>query len=123
MKAYHVTFELADGPVTIAVGHDEFILKAARAAGLNLPSLCEQGWCITCAARVLEGNVEQSASRRFYKADGAAGFALLFTANPVQICAYFREQHRRCGLIVMPIACPFLVGVGASYLCRHWRPR
>ena len=80
--AYRVTFELADGPVTITVGHDEFILAAARRAGLVLPSLCEQGWCITCAAWVLEGVVDQTASRRYYRADREAGFALLCTAKP-----------------------------------------
>jgi ferredoxin len=79
---YRVTFELPDGPMTITAGCDEFILAAARRAGLDLPSLCEQGWCITCAAWVLEGKVDQSASRRFYRADRAAGFALLCTAKP-----------------------------------------
>lgn len=80
--AYQVTFELAGGAVTIEVRPDEFILAAARRAGLDLPSLCEQGWCLTCAARVLAGEVDQSASRRFYAADGAAGFALPCTAKP-----------------------------------------
>jgi ferredoxin len=79
---YRVTFEFPDGPTTIEVRHDEFILTAARAAGLTLPSLCEQGWCITCAARVLEGIVDQTASRRYYPADRAAGFALLCTGKP-----------------------------------------
>ena len=79
---FRVTWELTDGPVTIAVRPDEFLLAAARAAGLELPSLCEQGWCITCAVWVLEGEVDQSASRRFYPADRAAGFALPCTGKP-----------------------------------------
>src|SRR5205085_273653 len=66
----------------ITVREDEFILAAARAQGLDLPSLCEQGWCITCACWVLAGQVDQSASRRFYPQDRDAGFALICTGRP-----------------------------------------
>ena len=79
---YRVNILLPDGPVDIAVREDEFILAAARAQGLDLPSLCEQGWCITCACWVLEGEVDQSASRRFYPQDREAGFALICTGQP-----------------------------------------
>jgi ferredoxin len=73
---------MADGAATIMVGADEFILASARRAGLMLPSLCEQGWCITCAVRVLSGVIDQSASRRFYAQDRQAGFGLICTGRP-----------------------------------------
>ena len=79
---YNVTLELEDGPVTIRVRGDEFILAAARKAGLELPSLCEQGWCVTCAVWVLEGVVDQTSSRRYYSQDRVAGFALPCTGRP-----------------------------------------
>ena len=82
VATYRVTILLPDGPVDIAVREDEFILAAARAQGLDLPSLCEQGWCITCACWVLAGEVDQSASRRFYPQDREAGFALICTGRP-----------------------------------------
>ncbi len=70
------------GEVSVPVRDDEFILAAARRQGLELPSLCEQGWCITCAVELLEGEVDQSASRRFYQDDREAGFALICTGMP-----------------------------------------
>ena len=79
---HRVTILLPQGPVDIAVREDEFILAAARAQGLDLPSLCEQGWCITCACWVLEGEVDQAASQRFYLQDRDAGFALICTGRP-----------------------------------------
>ena len=78
---YQVAFELPDGVITITARRDEFILDAARQAGLILPSLCEQGWCLTCAVKVLSGTIDQSASTRFYKADQQAGFALICTGQ------------------------------------------
>ena len=81
-EQFAVTFDMADGAATVIVGADEFILASARRAGLMLPSLCEQGWCITCAVRVLSGVIDQSASRRFYAQDRQAGFGLICTGRP-----------------------------------------
>jgi ferredoxin len=79
---YQVVFDLPSGEVTIQVRSDEFILDAARRAGLDLPSLCERGWCMTCATRIVSGSVDQSASFRYYDADRQAGFVLICTARP-----------------------------------------
>jgi len=66
----------------VAVGEDEHVLAAARRAGLGLPSLCEQGWDLACAVRVLSGKVDNSDARRYYPEDERAGFALICTAKP-----------------------------------------
>jgi len=66
----------------VAVGEDEHILAAARRAGLVLPSLCEQGWALACAVRVLEGEWDNGDARRYYREDEGAGFALICTAKP-----------------------------------------
>jgi ferredoxin len=79
---YQVVFELPEGDITINARRDEFILDAAREAGLILPSLCERGWCLTCAVKVLSGTIDQAASTRFYEADRQAGFALICTGQP-----------------------------------------
>lgn len=79
---YDVTFVLPEGERTVRVAANEFILAAGRRAGVELPSLCEQGWCITCAVWVLEGLIDQTASRRFYEQDRAAGFGLICTGQP-----------------------------------------
>jgi ferredoxin len=82
-ESFTVEIELPDGTIrSIEVGLEEYILEAARRGGLDLPSMCEQGWCISCAARIVSGEVDQSDSLRYYKQDREAGFALLCTAKP-----------------------------------------
>jgi len=66
----------------LSVREDETILSAARADGLWLPADCQQGWCITCAARLEEGEVDMSAARRYYDSDEAAGYVLTCVAKP-----------------------------------------
>jgi ferredoxin len=81
--SYRVTFELPDGRAhSVQAGRDDHLLDAARRAGLQLPSLCEQGWDLACAVRVISGDFDQSDARRYYDADRRAGFALICTAKP-----------------------------------------
>jgi ferredoxin len=76
-------FELPDGSTrTVRCGAAEHVLDAARRAGLQLPSACEQGWDLACAVQVLEGKLDHSDSRRYYPQDEQAGFALICTAKP-----------------------------------------
>lgn len=82
-KFYRVVFDMPEGEIAITVRGDEFVLDAARQAGLVLPSLCERGWCITCAAKIVSGSIDQSAALRYYAADQQAGFALICTARPL----------------------------------------
>jgi ferredoxin len=95
---------LPDGSrACLEVREDEFILAAAYRAGLDLPSMCLQGWCITCAARVEEGEWDQSASIRYYPEDRAGGFILPCTARP---CSAMRiRTHQRQALRDHRIAC------------------
>src|SRR5712692_1298824 len=94
---FQVTFVTPDGPVTTAVAADQYLLEAAAAAGLELPFMCLQGWCTTCAGRVLEGRVDQSEALRIYPQDEAAGFVLLCSAFPrsdLRILTCQKEQLR-----------------------------
>ena len=58
------------------------ILQAADAAGLNLPSSCNAGVCTTCAAKILEGKVEQGEGMGVSPELQAQGYALLCVAYP-----------------------------------------
>ena len=68
--------------IELEVPEDQTILYAARANGVWLPADCQQGWCTTCAAKLLEGEVDQSTARRYYDVDEEAGFILPCTAKP-----------------------------------------
>jgi ferredoxin len=98
---YPVTFVTPTGEVKAEAADDEYLLDAAAAAGLELPYMCLQGWCTTCAGRLLEGRVDQSEARRFYPQDEAAGFVLLcsaFPRSPLRIQTHQKEEmraHRR----------------------------
>lgn len=67
---------------TLTVPEDETILAAAQAAGLDLPYSCSAGVCTTCAAQVLEGNVDQTDGMGVSPELQAQGYALLCVAYP-----------------------------------------
>jgi ferredoxin len=81
-RTHNIRLILPDGtePV-LQVPEDEAILVAAFRAGLDLPSKCLQGWCLSCAGHVEGGGEwDQTDSRRYYPADREAGFILPCTA-------------------------------------------
>ena len=80
--SFLVVFELEGGEAGVDVGAGEYILEAARNAGLELPSMCEQGWCTTCAVEIVDGEIDQSDSRRYFEDDRRAGFGLICTGKP-----------------------------------------
>src|SRR5581483_6956387 len=98
---YHVTFVTDHGEVQTEAGADQYLLDAAAAAGLDLPTMCLQGWCTTCAGRILAGQVDQSEALRIYPEDEAAGFVLLcsaFLRSDLRIRTNQKEElraHRR----------------------------
>lgn len=96
---FRITLILPDGRRhEIPVRSDEHVLDAALASGIDLPYSCLQGWCLTCAARVLSGSIDQSDSRRFFPEDRAEGFALLCTGKPLSDCVLetgARDEMRR----------------------------
>jgi ferredoxin len=67
---------------TIEVPEDKQILRAAGAAGLYLPTSCSAGVCTTCAAQILEGQVEQGEGMGVSPELQAQGYALLCIAYP-----------------------------------------
>lgn len=79
---YKVTFLTPEGEIPLEVAEDEYLLSAASRAGIDLPFTCLQGWCITCAGRLEEGQVDQSEACRVFPEDEAAGYVLLCSAYP-----------------------------------------
>lgn len=67
---------------TIQVPEDKIILRAAVAAGLDLPSSCNAGVCTTCAAQITEGTVEQNEGMGISPELQQKGYALLCVSYP-----------------------------------------
>src|SRR5262249_29315657 len=97
LPSHHVTFVTPQRELTVEVDADEYLLNAAMRAGLALPFSCLQGWCTTCAGKVLEGRVDQSEALRVYPEDEQAGFVLLCSAFPrtdLRILTHQKEPMR-----------------------------
>ena len=72
-----------DEKQSIEVGRSEHIWDAAFKAGIVLPAMCHQGYCLTCAGRLENGGeMDQSDSEQYYSEDREAGFVLLCTGKP-----------------------------------------
>jgi ferredoxin len=97
LPTHRVTFITADREVKVEVGEDEYLLDAAARAGLALPYSCLQGWCTTCAGKILEGRVDQTEALRVYPQDEAAGFVLLcsaFARSDLRILTQQKDELR-----------------------------
>jgi ferredoxin len=102
-SAHRVILHLPDGSQkALSVREDEHIWDAAHANGIELPSICHQGRCLTCAARlVTHGDWDSSDSVTYFPEDREAGFILLCTACPrsdLEIRTHQQfamRQHRR----------------------------
>ena len=50
--------ELTKSGVTVQCAPDQYVLDAARAAGLRLPSSCSKGLCGTCKSKLISGQID-----------------------------------------------------------------
>jgi ferredoxin len=79
---YTVQIQHEGQTYTIEVPEDKTVLGAAEEAGIDLPNSCNAGVCTTCAAKILEGTVEQSEGMGVSTELQAEGYALLCVAYP-----------------------------------------
>ena len=86
----------------LEVAEDEFILDAIEAAGLRLPVGCRYGACITCAARLIEGEVDQPNAVALKPAQVAQGYVLLCIASPRRDCRFEVGVESQRGLFLNP---------------------
>lgn len=100
---HRIKLHLRDGSIRqLEIREDQHIWDAAYAAGIELPSICHQGRCLTCAGRLLgPGDFDATDALAYFPEDRAAGFILLCTACPrshleIQTHQQFvMRQHRR----------------------------
>jgi len=82
-EVFDVVLVLPSEQRIIRVNGDTHIWDAASAAGIAMPALCHQGYCLTCAAKLEgDGELDQSDSLVYFEQDRKAGFVLLCTAKP-----------------------------------------
>jgi ferredoxin len=87
MKTYQIELVNRQHRV-IEVAEDQPILEAIEAAGLRLPVGCRYGACITCAARLIRGQVDQSRAIALKPAHVEQGYVLLCIALPQSDCQF-----------------------------------
>jgi ferredoxin len=67
----------------IECGSDQFILDAARAAGMRLPFSCTKGMCGTCKTKKLSGNVVMNHGGGIRQREIDAGMVLICCSKPL----------------------------------------
>lgn len=110
MNTHTVSVRNRDGRV-VEVSEDEFLLDALEDTGMRLPYGCRFGACLTCAASLLEGEVDQAGGRSFALRPQQEddGYVLLCVARPLSDCVidvgtrrelYINPfKHRRTGRV------------------------
>src|SRR5258708_2304786 len=73
---------------TVEVTEADVLLDALEDAGVTLPYGCRFGACVTCAARLVEGRVDQSEGVALKEAQEAMGYVLLCIAHALSDCLF-----------------------------------
>ena len=82
-----VTVTLANqGNASFEVSTHKPLLSSLRAEGIELPYGCEYGGCITCAAKLLEGTIDQRSQVALNNRQIANGYVILCVARPLSDC-------------------------------------
>lgn len=82
MTVYDVQLLHQGNTYTISVADNQTILERALEEGIELPYSCSAGVCTTCAAQVMEGEVDQGDGMGVSPALQAKGYTLLCCAYP-----------------------------------------
>jgi ferredoxin len=80
--SFQIILETPEGERHLVCGKDEYLWDAAARQGVELPSICLQGRCLTCAGKLVEGTVDQSSADSIFREDEEAGFVLLCRTQP-----------------------------------------
>jgi ferredoxin len=84
-KRFTITLANQDGQ-SYEVEGNEPLLKTLEGHGVVLPYGCRYGGCISCAAKLLSGDIDQSEGVALNGRQIAAGYVLLCVARPQSDC-------------------------------------
>ncbi len=79
-QGFKVEFKLSRR--TIEVAPDRFILAAAKAEGMRLPSSCTKGMCGTCKCKLVSGTVEMTPAGGIRQREIDQGMILICCSKP-----------------------------------------
>lgn len=85
MTTYTITLANRDDATYQVAGHRP-LLDSLRDQGVDLPYGCQYGGCITCAARLTEGSVNQKAQVALNNRQISDGYIILCVARPTSDC-------------------------------------
>lgn len=85
LRAYKVEIEHENGTTILDVEEGTTILDAALETGLELSHDCKMGVCMTCPARLVSGQIDQTAGMLDQEVKDK-GYALLCVAEPRSDC-------------------------------------
>jgi len=84
-----VTVTLANqGNASFEVSTHKPLLSSLRAAGVELPYGCEYGGCITCAAKLIDGIIDQRSQVALNNRQIANGYVILCVARAKTDCTF-----------------------------------
>jgi ferredoxin len=76
------------GGASYRVGRHRPLLDSLRDHGVDLPYGCRYGGCITCAAKLLAGAVDQRTQVALNNRQINDGYVILCVARPVSDCTF-----------------------------------
>lgn len=85
MKSVNITIQ-NKSLKPIEVSTHKTLLSSLQEAGLDLPYGCQYGGCITCAAKLIIGHVDQRAQVALNNRQLADGYIILCVARPLTDC-------------------------------------
>lgn len=85
MESFEVTVA-NQGNDTFVVDADRPLLETLEEQGVDLPYGCRYGGCITCAAKLTEGEVDQSEQVALNNRQINNGYVVLCVAKPLSDC-------------------------------------
>ncbi len=71
---------------TFLVDHRKPLLDSLKEQGVDLPYGCKYGGCITCAAKLISGEIHQKAQVALNNRQINEGYVILCVARPVTDC-------------------------------------
>ena len=87
MKTHTITIANRGG-ATYQVDRRTPLLDSLRTQGVDLPYGCRYGGCITCAAKLLAGQVNQKAQVALNNRQLNDGYVILCVARPLTDCVF-----------------------------------